>query len=47
MKILVTGANGFIGAALGDHLAARGHEVTRAVRAAYRTEDVAVGDIDA
>jgi UDP-glucose 4-epimerase len=47
MKILVTGANGFIGAALSNHLAARGHEVTRVVRVGRLAGDVAIGDIDA
>ncbi|MDR0673710.1 MAG: NAD-dependent epimerase/dehydratase family protein [Zoogloeaceae bacterium] len=50
MKILVTGANGFIGRALSADLEAKGHEVARAMRSlsgigAGRGE-VAVGDID-
>lgn len=47
--ILVTGANGFIGRALSDALAASGREVRRAVRAAGPddTNAIAVGDIGA
>lgn len=40
MRILVTGAGGFVGRRLVPHLAARGHEV----RAAVRREDGAPGD---
>ena len=43
MKILVTGANGFVGAALCRHLAARGDEVVKAVRSGG--DGVVVGDI--
>jgi len=32
MKVLVTGANGFIGSHLGEHLLRSGHEVTALVR---------------
>jgi nucleoside-diphosphate-sugar epimerase len=45
MNILVTGANGFIGAALSDSLAVRGHGVRRVVRVARSPGDWAVGDI--
>lgn len=51
MKVLVTGANGFIGRALCAHLAQRGDEVTAAVREPDRARGiacaraVAVGDI--
>lgn len=47
--ILVTGANGFIGRALCDALAASGRKVRRAVRAAVPddTNAIAVGDIGA
>ncbi len=53
MKVLVTGANGFVGAALCQALAQHGHAVRKAVRAAQRvawepgTEVAAVGNIDA
>jgi nucleoside-diphosphate-sugar epimerase len=46
MKILVTGANGFVGRALCDHLIASGHAVTRAVRRGSGLPDeVVVGNI--
>ncbi|MDR3157531.1 MAG: SDR family oxidoreductase [Zoogloeaceae bacterium] len=47
MKILVTGANGFIGAALSDHLSAGGNDVTRAARVARSAGELAIGDINA
>jgi nucleoside-diphosphate-sugar epimerase len=50
MKFLITGANGFVGRALGAELLRRGHFVRAAVRAADKFSDdvapVAVGDID-
>jgi nucleoside-diphosphate-sugar epimerase len=46
MTVLVTGANGFVGRALCDHLIAAGHAVTRAVRRGSGLPDeVVVGDI--
>lgn len=45
MKVMVTGANGFIGTALAMTLEREGWQVTRAVRQAARPTDVAVGDI--
>ena len=48
MKMLVTGANGFVGHALCTALAQRGMGVRKAVRGGANAEDaVAVGDIDA
>lgn len=46
MKILVTGANGFIGAALCEHLIAEGHEVVPVVRspASIRNAQVVTSD---
>jgi nucleoside-diphosphate-sugar epimerase len=49
MKVLVTGANGFIGRALTAELLKRGHEVTAAVRQASEipaTRVVVVGEVD-
>jgi nucleoside-diphosphate-sugar epimerase len=51
MRVLVTGATGFVGRTLCDHLAHHGHEVRRAVRAARGTSapdavaTVVVGDV--
>jgi len=49
MKILVTGANGFVGAHLVEHLAVVGHDVVEAVRrpgtAALRGREVVVGTV--
>lgn len=48
MKILVTGATGFVGRALCEHLTARGHHVIPAVRrGAGLAEEVVVGDLGA
>ncbi|MDR2637611.1 MAG: SDR family oxidoreductase [Zoogloeaceae bacterium] len=47
MKILVTGAHGFIGGALCAFLETRGHCVVRAVRQARSAGEVAVGEVDA
>jgi UDP-N-acetyl-alpha-D-quinovosamine dehydrogenase len=47
MKTFVTGANGFVGKALCEHLSAHGHRVMQAVR--HETgcvDEVVVGDID-
>lgn len=47
MRVVVTGAAGFIGRALCGHLLARGHVVVPAVRQASGLQDeVVVGDID-
>ncbi len=40
MRILLSGANGFIGSALAPYLASRGHTVTRLVRRAAVTGDI-------
>lgn len=46
MRILVTGANGFVGRALGDHLAAGGHVVVPVVRRPCGLAgEVVVGDM--
>ncbi|WP_198416066.1 NAD-dependent epimerase/dehydratase family protein [Cryobacterium suzukii] len=49
MKILVTGANGFVGRHLSSHLVEAGHEVTAAVRTAGAapagTNEVVIGDL--
>ena len=49
MKILVTGANGFIGRHLCSHLVAQGHTVTAAVRrrgaAPADTSEVLIADL--
>ena len=39
MRILISGASGFIGGALVPHLRARGHHVVRLVRRAPRADD--------
>lgn len=46
-SILVTGANGFVGAALCDTLEAAGLQVRRAVRTSNRPDEIAVGSIGA
>ncbi len=47
MRILVTGANGFVGRALCGHLGTLGHVVVSAVRrASGRADEAVVGDID-
>ncbi len=45
MKVLVTGASGFVGRALCPFLEAQGHEVVQAVRRVRVPGQVAVGDI--
>lgn len=47
MKILVTGATGFVGSALCEVLAASGHELVKAVRKGIGSGRVVVGDIRA
>lgn len=47
MRVLVTGANGFVGVALCGHLHAHGHEVVRAVRrGSALAGEFVVGDVD-
>jgi UDP-glucose 4-epimerase len=47
MKVLVTGATGFVGNALEGHLADHGHQIVPAVRQKYGLDnEVIVGDID-
>ena len=47
MRILVTGANGFVGRALCRHLNTHGHAVVPAVRrASGLANEAVVGDID-
>ena len=45
MKILVTGANGFVGRVLCPLLEQSGHQVTRVVRKAVASEEMSVGSI--
>ncbi len=48
MRILITGANGFVGSRLCAHLVAQGHAVRPAVRGARgMADEVAVGTLDA
>ena len=47
MKILVTGATGFVGSALCEVLATSGHELVKAVRKGIGSGRVALGDIRA
>jgi len=42
-RVLITGANGFVGKALCDHLAAKGYDLVRAVR--QSGGDISVGDL--
>lgn len=42
MRILICGANGFIGRAIADRLAAAGHEVIRGVRQPHHPGDIAI-----
>ncbi|WP_227815553.1 SDR family oxidoreductase [Nitrogeniibacter aestuarii] len=42
MKILICGANGFIGRALSSHLSAAGHTIVRGVRAPAMPGDIAI-----
>ena len=46
-KILITGANGFVGSALGAAFEQHGDEVVRAVRVVTQANQTAVGDIHA
>jgi uncharacterized protein len=47
MHVAVTGASGFIGTALCDHLRAKGHRITRLVRRTPQASDQAAWDPDA
>jgi len=47
MKVLVTGANGFVGRAMCNHLEANGHEVVHVVRRTISAGEIAVGEIGA
>ena len=47
MKVLVTGANGFIGKSLSSRLEACGHDVIRAVRKKTHSQETPVGNIGA
>jgi len=47
MKVLVTGANGFIGKNLSNQLEACGHDVIRAVRKKTDSQETSVGNIGA
>ncbi len=44
-QVLITGANGFVGGALSDHLEKTGYQVTRAVRQPDMPNTIQVGDI--
>ena len=46
MKILVTGANGFVGRGVCDLLARRGHTLVRAVRGPAASGELAVGEVN-
>lgn len=46
MRVLVTGANGFVGQALCKQLIALGYEVVKCVRLAKHADELAVGDLD-
>ena len=45
MKILVTGANGFIGSALRQHLMLDGHALVPVVRKARFADEVSIGEL--
>src|SRR5579863_841540 len=45
MRVLVTGADGFIGSILGPKLVEAGHSIRRAVRFATTADAVTIGDI--
>ena len=47
MKVLVTGANGFVGQNLSNQLEAGGHDVIRAVRKKTDSQETSVGNIGA
>lgn len=47
MKILVTGANGFVGQAVCDKLVTAQHQVVKGVRNAQNYTELAIGNIDA
>lgn len=47
MKILVTGANGFVGSSVCQRLMTKQHHVVKAVRKAQQHNEVTVGSIDA
>jgi UDP-glucose 4-epimerase len=44
-QVLITGANGFVGSTLSDHLENAGYQVTRAVRQPDMPNTIQVGDI--
>ncbi|WP_297462857.1 NAD-dependent epimerase/dehydratase family protein [Ferrovum sp.] len=46
MKVLVTGAGGFVGKSLVPYLEMQGHAVVRAVRVAKEGNEVGIGEID-
>lgn len=45
MKILLTGANGFVGSALRQYLMLKGHTIVPAVRKGRLADEVSIGEL--